>query len=158
MKEDFVLKIKMNELIIIFLSIVILISLILAYRLGQKIGKLEQNKYWEKEIPRQRKEAILKSRSIIGGQFSEQLAPFLSDFKHSPTECKFLGQPIDLIIFKGLDNKEIEEVTFMEIKSGNSKLNNSQKSLKETIINKRVKWEEYRIPEDLTKNNKPKIL
>lgn len=137
---------------IIKLIILSLIGLTIAYYIGYKLGKLKQNRYWEEQLPLHRKEAILKSRSVIGGQFSEQLAPFMPDFKYLPTECKFMGKPIDLIVFKGLDEKQIEEVIFMEIKSGKSKLNNSQKSLKETIQNKRVKWEEYHIPYKLTKN------
>ena len=39
----------------------------------------------------------------------------------------------------------------MEVKSGNAKLTEHEKNLKETIDKKRVKWVEYRIPEELTK-------
>jgi len=35
----------------------------------------------------------MKSRAVLGGQFSEQLAPFLPDFKYLPTECRFVGKP-----------------------------------------------------------------
>jgi predicted Holliday junction resolvase-like endonuclease len=159
LKEDSAQRIDMTELMIIILGILILIGLIGAYYIGYKLGKFRQNKYWEEQLPLHRKEAILKSRSVLGGQFSEQLAPFLPDFKYLPTECKFMGKPVDLIIFKGMDDKKIEEIIFMEIKSGKSKLNSSEKSLKETIQNKRVKWEEYRIPEGLTKiDEKSKLL
>lgn len=86
----------------------------------------------------------------MGGQFSEQLAPYLPNFEYLPTECKFLGKPIDFVVFKGMDNKKIEEIIFVEVKSGNSKLNTHEKNLKDTINKKKVKWVEYRIPEDLT--------
>lgn len=92
----------------------------------------------------------MKSRAILGGQFSEQLAPYLPNFEYLPTECKFLGKPIDFVVFKGMDNKKIEEIIFVEVKSGNSKLNTHEKNLKDTINKKKVKWVEYRIPEDLT--------
>jgi len=139
----------MDILIIIF----ILVLLILVFWLGHRIGAFKRDKYWEMEIPNHRKDAILRSRSILGGQFSEQLAPFLPNFKHIPTECRFVGKPVDLIVFKGMDDKNISEVIFVEVKSGNSKLTSSEKNLKETIKNKRVKWEEYRIPKNLTKND-----
>jgi predicted Holliday junction resolvase-like endonuclease len=139
------------ELSTIGIIAIFLIGLALAYFIGTKIEKFRRDRYWEKQIPNFRKEAITKSRAIIGGQFSEQLAPFLPDFNFSPTECKFLGKPIDFIAFKGLDKKEIEEITFVEVKSGNSKLTPTEKKLKEAIQNKKVKWEEYRIPENLTK-------
>ena len=50
-----------------------------------------------------------------------------------------------------MDEKEISEVVFVEVKSGKAKLNQHELNLKDTIDKKRVKWVEYRIPEDLTK-------
>ena len=88
---------------------------------------------------------------MIGGQFSEQLAPYLPNFNFNPTECKFLGKPIDFIVFKGMDEKNINEVIFVEVKSGKAKLNTHEKNLKNTIDKKKVRWVEYRIPEELTK-------
>lgn len=138
----------LNTILTIFLF---LIGLILAYFVGQKIATIKRDKYWESEIPGHRKDAILKSRSILGGLFSEQLAPFLPGFNFNPTECRFLGKPVDFIVFKGLDNKKIDEIVFVEVKSGKSKLSSVEKSLKEAIKNKKVSWEEYRIPEEVTK-------
>ena len=75
------------------------------------------------------------------------MAPYLPDFKYNPTECKFLGKPIDFIVFKGLDEKEIEEIVFVEVKSGKSTLNKNERSLRDAIKNKHVRWEEYRVPD-----------
>jgi len=130
--------------------IIFLLGLIIAYYLGNKIGKFRRDKYWESEIPNYRKDAIMKSRSVLGGQFSEQLAPYLPNFEYLPTECKFLGKPIDFIVFKGMDEKKIDEIVFVEVKSGNAKLNQHEKNLKDAIDKKKVKWVEYRIPEGLT--------
>ena len=138
------------EFIIIFFLIAFILGILIAYWIGNKIGKYKTNKYWENEIPNYRKDAIMKSRAVLGGQFSEQLAPYLPNFKYLPTECKFLGKPIDFLVFKGMDEKKIEEVVFVEVKSGNAKLNQHEKNLKETIDKKRVRWVEYRIPEGLT--------
>jgi len=139
------------DLTIIFLGIIFLLGIVVAYFAGQKIGMIKRNRYWEAELPIHRKDAVLRSRAVLSGQFSEQLAPFLPDFNFNPTECKFLGKPIDFIVFKGADDKEIKEVIFVEVKSGKSKLSNVEKSLKEVIENKKVRWEEYRIPEEVTK-------
>ncbi len=128
-----------------------LILIVLAYIIGTKIGSYRKHKEWEAALPMHRKEAIMKSRAVLGGQFSEQLAPFLPNFKYLPTECRFIGKPIDLLVFKGMDEKKIDEVVFVEVKSGNAKLSSQEKNLKDAIEKKRVKWEEYRIPEELTK-------
>ena len=139
------------ELNTILTILLFLIGLILAYFVGQKIATIRRDRHWESEIPGHRKDAILKSRSVLSGMFSEQLAPFLPNFNFKPTECRFLGKPVDFIVFKGLDNKKIDEIIFVEVKSGKSKLSFVEKSLKEAIKNKKVSWEEYRIPEEVTK-------
>ena len=131
--------------------IIILIAVIIAFFIGQKIGADRKHKEWEDALPEHRKDAIMKSRAVLGGQFSEQLAPFLPNFKYLPTEARFMGKPIDFLVFKGMDEKKIDEVVFVEVKSGKAKTSPVEKSLKETIENKRVRWEEYRIPEELTK-------
>ncbi len=137
----------MDILTIIF-AVILLIA---AFWIGHAFGVFRRDKYWESELPGHRKEAIEKSRAVLGGQFSEQLAPFMPDFPFLPTECRFMGKPVDFLVFKGLDKKEVEEVVFVEVKSGSSKLSASEKKLKETIEKGKVKWEEYRIPEDVTR-------
>ena len=135
----------------IIIIILFLFGLFVAFWMGHKTGGFRRDKYWEGELPNHRKDAIMRSRAVLGGHFSEQLAPFLPDFKYLPTECRFVGKPIDLIVFNGMDDKNINEVVFVEVKSGKSKLSSQEKKLKETIQKKKVRWEEYRIPEDLTK-------
>ena len=133
--------------------ILFFILLVIAFLIGHKIGVFRRDRYWEGELPGHRKDAIERSRAVLGGQFSEQLAPFLPDFKYLPTECRFMGKPVDLLVFKGMDEKKIEEVVFVEVKSGKSKTSPVEKSLKEAVEKKKVRWEEYRIPDDLTKKN-----
>lgn len=132
-------------------TILILGILILGIFIGYFIGKILRDKHWKEQILEERKDAIAKSRATLGGLFSEQLAPYLPDFPYSPTEVRFLGKPIDFVVFKGMDSKKIEEVVFVEVKSGKAKINSHEKNLKDAIEKKRVRWEEYRIPEDVTR-------
>lgn len=127
--------------------LVVFVLFILAFFIGQFLKDLE----WESRLKDIRKDAISKSRAVIGGQFSEQLAPYLPDFPFLPTEAKFLGKPIDLIVFRGSDEKKISEVIFVEIKSGKARLSAQEKELKKAIEDKRVSWVEYRIPEEITR-------
>ena len=107
---------------------------------------------WEKNrVPAIREDAIKRSRSVLGGQFSEQLAPFLPDFPYIPTEARFIGKPVDFLVFKGMDGKSIEEVVFVEVKSGKSRRSPIEDSLRKAIQDRRVAWHEYRIPEGITK-------
>ncbi|MBU2616913.1 MAG: hypothetical protein KKB79_02965 [Nanoarchaeota archaeon] len=135
----------------IILVVIFLIGLVVAYRVGCRFGEFRRDRFWEAEIPGHRKDAIMKSRAILGGHFSEQLAPYLPNFNYLPTECKFLGKPVDFLVFKGMDEKNISEVVFVEVKSGKSKLSTQERSLKDAIEKKSVRWEEYRVDEGVTR-------
>ena len=130
---------------------IVVLFLIVLY-IGFLIGKHISKKQHEEKVPEIRENAIKQSRAVLSGQFSEQIAPYLPGFPFKPTEARFIGKPVDFIVFKGMDEKKIDEVVFVEVKSGQSHLSKVEKSLKETIQNKKVSWHEYKIPEEVTKN------
>lgn len=110
---------------------------------------------WGEAEEQRRKAAIARSRQIIGGNFSEQLAPYLPDFPFDPTEARFIGKPVDFLVFSGLSQGEVNEVVFVEVKSGGSRMNRNESSLKAAINEKRVRFAEYRVPQDLTREIRP---
>lgn len=114
--------------------------------LGYLLGKAVTRARLSDDVTAIRQDAIKRSRAVIGGQVSEQLAPFLPDFPWRPTEARFIGKPIDFLIFKGLDGKEIEEVVFVEVKTGESRLSGVERSLRDAIAAGKVTWAEYRAP------------
>ncbi|MBU4256097.1 MAG: hypothetical protein L6265_10170 [Thermoplasmatales archaeon] len=122
--------------ILAWIFFLILFFAFLGYWLGRKISK----RFYEIKFEEWKK----KSRAVLGGKFSEQLAPYLPDFKYDPTEVRFIGSPVDFIVFKGTSTKEPEEIVFVEVKTGKSVLSENERKLKEIIENKRVRWEMYR--------------
>lgn len=118
---------------------------ILSFFAGKAIGKRIMFEIMHSVIDKERKDAINKSRAVLKGQFSEQLSPFSQNFPVKPSEARFLGAPIDFIAFKGLDEKNVEEIVFIEIKSGKSQLNQTEKSIKKAVENKKIRFEEFRI-------------
>ena len=139
---------------IVLILVVFLVGLFVAYRIGFRGGSFQRDRHWENELPNHRRDAIMRSRAVLSGQFSEQLAPYLPDFKFNPNDCKFLGKPIDFIVFNEEVRGEISEVVFVEVKSGNSKLSSKERKLKEVIKKGNVRWEEYRVPDDFFKKKK----
>ncbi len=132
----------------IYYTLIIVALLILAifsFIAGKAIGKRYMFEVMQSVIEKERQDAIKKSRGILTGQFSEQISPYLPNFPVSPSECKFLGSPIDFIAFKGLDEKNVTEIVFIEVKTSKSKLNGTEKSIRDAILNKKVRFEEYRI-------------
>ncbi len=112
--------------------------------LGYKIGSMIKEQEWKENLPKIREMSVKKSREVLTGQFSEQLAPYMPDFPYSPTECRFIGKPVDFIVFKGMDLGEPSEVIFVEVKSGESKLSAREQKLKDVVEKKKVRWVEYR--------------
>mgnify|MGYP001600824161 CR=1 FL=1 len=49
---------------------------------------------------------------------------------------------------------DVDEVVLVDVKSGKAKIYNHEKNLKETIEKKKVRWEEYRVPDGVTKGKR----
>jgi predicted Holliday junction resolvase-like endonuclease len=99
--------------------------------------------HWQAEIEQARKSAVEQSRAVLGGKFTEQMVPFFPDFKYDPTEVRFIGSPVDMIVFPGLARGDPQEVVILEVKTGKSaQLTPPQKKIRELIENGMVRWDE----------------
>jgi len=107
-------------------------------QLNNKIQDLQQKLDSETEA-RKKVLSQKKSGEVRLGHIAETLAPFLDQFEFEPECCSFLGQPIDYISF-GED-----EITFIEVKSGNSQLSQKQRRIRDLVKQKSVSWKEVRI-------------
>ena len=93
-----------------------------------------------------RKDAVKRSKAVINGQVAEQIAPFLPDFPANPSDARFIGKPVDFIVFSGLsENETIDEILFVEVKTGKSLLSEREKEVKKAIEQSKVRYVEYRI-------------
>ena len=99
----------------------------------------------EREI---RQDSVDRSRATLSGQFLEKLAPHLPDFPFDPTDVRFLGTPVDYVVFDGLAEGELQEIVFLEVKSGRSTLRSSQRRVRDAVEAGAVRWDVYRIPDD----------
>lgn len=81
-----------------------------------------------------------KSSEVRLGKDAEVLTPFLDVFPYNPKYARFVGEPLDFIIFD-----PDKEITFVEVKSGNSKLSPKQNKLKKLIEEGKVKFDLIRI-------------
>ena len=89
-----------------------------------------------------RKQAINQSRAVLGGRFYEQMAPYLPEFKYDPTEARFIGSPIDMLVFPGLSQGAPSEIVIMEIKNGPSaQLTPVERKIQKLVEDGMVRWE-----------------
>jgi predicted Holliday junction resolvase-like endonuclease len=83
-------------------------------------------------------DAFRRSKNITKGRIAGHLAPFLGNNCLKPSEVVFLGSPIDMISFSGIESKEDIVLDFIEVKTGNSSLNKKQKLIRNAINAGRV--------------------
>lgn len=79
------------------------------------------------------------SQSVKYGQLTEQFIPFIDSFPHDPQQFRFIGNPIDGVVFD--DNA----IVFCEFKTATSALSQKQREIKKLVEEKKVKWLEFRI-------------
>lgn len=120
-------------------------------------AKLEREMQFKEQLTEEIKLAKKRSndmqRNVLKGQIGEQFTPFIANFPYNPADCKFMGDPIDYVIFQNLHehcdgNVPIEDVhiIFAEVKTGDSaKLNKRQKIIKQVIANGQFRFDELRL-------------
>ncbi len=93
----------------------------------------------------EREDALSKARAVLKGKIGEQLAPLLPEFLkyYTPSEARFLGTPIDYVIFKNLSKVETGEpleIILLDVKTGGATLNATQKKIKSAVEEGRVRF------------------
>jgi len=87
-------------------------------------------------------DAEKKAVEIGVGKIFEKIAPAYKSFGVPCTDCRPLFDPIDLIVFRGLTNKKVKHITFLDIKTGESGLNKHQKMIRDAVYDKKVEFKE----------------
>lgn len=82
-----------------------------------------------------------RSSEVRLGKTVENVAPFFTEWPYDPYNFRFLGSPIDGISFND------DEVVFVEIKTGQSRLSKSQLKIKSLIRDGKVKFVTFRVNE-----------
>ena len=96
-----------------------------------------------------RRDAINRSAAVNLGKSTEHLIPFYANFRFNPRDARFIGSPIDLIVFDGItDEKDEVRLYFLEVKTGKSRLTHLQRKIKSAVEDKRIFWLEIS-PENL---------
>jgi predicted Holliday junction resolvase-like endonuclease len=92
-----------------------------------------------------REDAVQRSQAVTAGKVYEQLIPYLPGFPYNPKDVRFLGSPIDLVVFDGLHAGEVRQIVFVEVKTGNSTLTHRERSVRDVIQAGEVGWAELRV-------------
>jgi len=162
--------------IIVTVILVILFAFLIRTRMKfeNKIDKIlftvekeraEQQEKFKTTIIEERTDARELSRHTIKGKIGEQMSPLFPEFfaKYAPSDARFLGSPIDFVIFKNMskydkktkDEENPIEIVLLEIKTGKYVgLTDLEKSIKNAVEDGRVSFDMIRLNTETSKETK----
>ena len=91
-----------------------------------------------------RRDAVQRSEAVTTGKVAEQLLPLFPEFPFNPKDARFLGSPVDLVVFDGLAEGEVKRVVFVEVKSRQAELTTRERRVRDAVRAGRVEWMELR--------------
>jgi len=97
-----------------------------------------------------RENAVQRSLAVTAGKVHEQLVPYLPEFGFNPKDARFLGSPVDLVIFDGLAAGAVRRVVFLEVKTGGAALTTRERQVRDVIDAREVVWAELRLNRSAT--------
>jgi len=133
-------------------GIAFLLGLAVAYLFfRQQIGAIEGRarndlERWKLECTGDiRKDSVNRSRSTLKGRISEQMAPLLPEFPFASADARFIGNPIDFVVFDGYTKVKDEKgdsinVVLVEVKKGKGKLTREETLIRRAVEEGRVSW------------------
>jgi len=108
----------------------------------------EELKDREEELKKRRKlateKAQITTKAVNIGKSLEKVLPTMRDFKWPVPDSKFLGDPIDLMVFNGLSVNKVKSINFVEVKSGKARLNKHQESIRDAIEEQKVSYKVFK--------------
>jgi len=135
------------------LVMVVVLWLVDRRRAQARIERLLQEQ--DRNLIEARRDSVQKSRSTLKGQIAEQMAPLLPGFPYLPADARFLGDPIDYVVFGGYtdlrDNgsdASVLDIVLLEVKQGASSLSPFQRAIARSVQEGRVRFEILRISDD----------
>lgn len=121
---------------------------IMGIALGLGVGLLLAALYllwWKARYTRMlRLDAVQRSQAVTAGKVYEQLVPYLPGFPFDPRDVRFLGSPVDLVVFDGLSEGAVRRIVFVEVKTANADLSARERRVRDAVNARRVEWSELR--------------
>ena len=130
---------------VIGIMVLIILGLLLYIWYQRRMLDVRVRDHIQREQLRIRKEALTKSRAVLKGKIAEQMAPLFDAFPFHPADARFIGSPVDYIVFVGYHKNEPTEVVFVDFKTGNSQLSPIERKIEHLVEAKRVHWMTVRV-------------
>ncbi|MDQ2726887.1 MAG: hypothetical protein M3Y91_03255 [Actinomycetota bacterium] len=80
-----------------------------------------------------------RSRAVVRGQITEQVTPLLEGFAWDPADARFLGKPVDYVVFDGYaevragERDRLRDIVFVDVKTGRAGLSKVERRVKACV-------------------------
>lgn len=133
----------MNDLLVLVLVVALVAALA---AVGSLLLYRARHPWTDADLEAARQDALARSRSVVSGKVQEHLAPMLPDFGYNPRDARFLGSPVDFVVFDGLDEGgPVRAVVFVEVKTGRASLTPRERLVRDAVEAGRVGWQVLRL-------------
>jgi predicted Holliday junction resolvase-like endonuclease len=107
----------------------------------EKMTEIKLAAWKVKEEKRIREDAVKRSQEVLKGKVTEHIIPYFDDFEFDPRDCRFLGSPIDFVVFDGLSKDDVKRIVFLEVKTGASAtLTTRERAVRDAVKALKVEW------------------
>jgi len=94
-----------------------------------------------------RRDAVQRSQSVTLGKVAEHLIPYLPDFRWNPKDARFIGSPVDFMVFDGLSEGALRRIVFVEVKTGASTISARERQVRDAVLARKVEWQQLSLPD-----------
>ncbi|MHB1496325.1 MAG: Holliday junction resolvase-like protein [Acidimicrobiales bacterium] len=151
----------MSSALLVVAVLVVAVALVVALKARYDLrSHLQRFRWTDEDLRAARQDSLTRSHMTVSGKVQEHLAPLFPGFcdEFSPRDARFLGSPVDFVVFDGLDSGEIAKVVFLEVKTGRSALSARERQVRDAIEQGKVEWRLLRLGSGLSSARSPGTL
>ncbi|HVL86837.1 MAG TPA: Holliday junction resolvase-like protein [Candidatus Thermoplasmatota archaeon] len=99
-----------------------------------------------------RRDTAVRQRAVVRGNAVEQLAPMLPGFRWNPADARWIGKPVDFVVFDGYSAArdgacaDLPWIVLVEVKSGRGEISSDERRIRDAVEKGRVRYEVWRVP------------
>jgi predicted Holliday junction resolvase-like endonuclease len=125
----------MLALVIVLAVVLIAVVALLVIRERQSASYRERYTATPADVEKARSDSVAISKGTTRGQAAEHLAAFFPEMveQFQPGDWRFLGSPVDFVVFDGLSDGVVKRVVLVEVKSGKRTLNARQGQIRSAL-------------------------
>jgi predicted Holliday junction resolvase-like endonuclease len=114
----------------------------------------------QKSAEMKQRNALDTQRDVLKGKIGEQMAPLFPEFRnrYNPADARFIGSPIDYIIFKNLSKVDSAEeapleIVFVDVKTGKAGLTKAQQMIERAVSGEKKRVDFYTLRLDIAQHS-----